>query len=63
MITFHWGFNMRCTECCQNRKLEQTGWGPPSAEWVCPTCKQEYYIEKDNSLSKERPFRWPTKQT
>ena len=49
----------RCTNCVQKPKLRQTGWSGTHPEWYCPVCKKEYYTEKDGSLTKERPFKWP----
>ena len=51
----------RCN-CVQEPKLRQTGWSGDHPEWHCPICKKEYYVEKDGSLTGERPFAWPTKK-
>ena len=52
----------RCN-CVQRPKLKQTGWSGDHPEWYCPVCKKEYYVERDDSLTDERPFKWPTKKT
>jgi hypothetical protein len=50
----------RCN-CVQGPKLKPTGWSGDHPEWYCPVCKKEYYVERDGSLTGERPFKWPTK--
>ena len=50
----------RCSNCAQRAELRQTGWSGTHAEWYCPVCGKEYYIEKDGVLTTERPFKWPT---
>ena len=48
---------MKCT-CVQGSELRQTGYGPPSADLICPVCYTVYWNYK-GTAEKERPFTWP----
>ena len=48
-----------CKKCAQHPELYHTGKSPGQAQWCCIVCNQEYYVDKDGHLIKERPFSWP----
>ena len=50
---------MKC-QCTQGPKLRQTGYGPPSADLICPVCYVVFWGH-DGKAEKERPAVWPAK--
>ena len=46
--------------CSQKPELMHTGNSPDKPQWWCCVCKSEYYVDKEGSLTKDRPFKWPT---
>ena len=41
-----------CNQCCYRSELRQTGWGGPDhPEWYCPSCKVNYWVNKDGKLT------------
>ena len=49
---------MKCAECIHQAELIRTGYSEEvngRAEWRCPVCGREYWLQQDKSLATTKP--------